>query len=258
MAVTVEHSEDQGSPVESWGGELGFSAIRTLRCSYSDRHTLAGQLLDDDFGRGALYDPRPSTMARVLTVGIKPFAAKQEGSGRIASYDTALLTVPYGFNQGEDADLISESLEPTAEFLTLNFKEFQWDTEVKDKDKTLKEAEAPGRLVKGMDYVLTKYQQTGIPASVLTLPGSCNDAPITAETLGLTFDTETLLFNPPTLSRTINTSGNFFWTITYRFTFHPPGWNTFWRAKNHGYEPIYRTGIGEYINYPPASFVGIV
>lgn len=194
--------------------------------------------------------------AIALTVGATPFKAEQKGSDDVAAYEKALITVEYGPPKGgappEDVEgvLMSESLEPTAEFLTEDYTQFQWGSGATG--IPLKENEAPGRLMRGLDYVVTLHQVTTLPASTLSHVGFVNSVAISPKTVGLTgltFAIETLLYQPPTIQRVITTEGAKKWTVTKRYTYKPNwdganarGWNWFWRAETGIYEQLYLKG----------------
>lgn len=255
----------EGSPTEQWDAN-GFSATRVLRCAWSSRFTLADELLGGDSGRGALYEPKTSTGARATGIAMGPPGGTMLPiSGTIAGYNNAELTVTYGNGPGDSADLVSESLEPTAEFLTLPPEKFLWGSGTVGTGVDLEEDEAPGMLIRGMDYVLTRYQVPYIPIALTTLPGKVNDATVTASLLltspgvCMAFAAETLLFGNPTLQRTTKTDNSPCWTINYRFSYRPSGWNKYWRsgASTPGYETLYEKGGSAYKSYPTASFAGI-
>ncbi len=86
----------------------------------------------------------------------------------------------------------------------------------------------------------------------------------------LTFPAETLLFQPPTIQRTINAIGELTWTVRYRFTFKPNkdkggtprGWNWYFRAKDGAgeegdFEAMYNVGGNQYKQFPTDDFTRI-
>ena len=198
---------------------------------------------------------------------IVPFLSEgnQGGEQSITYADFATVSVQYGPEGSEDTpddpvDLVSEELEPTAEFQTLDYRKFSWlnidgATSLRD----LKEDEAPGRLFRGFNLVRTIFHRATIPASVLTLPGTCNESSYTSGLLGLDFDAETLLFTPPQLSRTVTTDGVGRWTLQVRFEVNPNGWNKFWLPDEGRYAEIgvrneANGNLAPYKNHPPEDF----
>jgi len=212
-----------------------------------------------------------SGVAYVLGFEAQPYSTEeaQLGTGSTTDYEKALVTVYYGRTaSGGDPTstaAYSESLEPTAEFLTLDYSEYTWgDDSGAAKAPVLKENESPGRLVRGLDYIFTRYNQTTVPSAALSLVGFVNTAAVTASSLGITFGAQTLLFNPPTISRTVDATGVGSWTITYRMTYKPnwqggveKGWNWFWRAEEDEYQQIYHKWTSSVVAvYPNAAFTG--
>jgi len=252
MSITfsvVPCCEEHVTQEEQWGeGEITCSVV--LRCTWDNRHLLVADLIGNakEWPYGSFsYPPRCKTAA------IRPAATTYEEDGQGIDYQDALVTANYSTNvdENEEEDLMSESLEPTTEFLTLDHKRFRWGSETGD---PVQEGEAPGKLVKGLNLVRKLFKVTAIPASVLTLPGSVNNAPYTSSILGLTFPAETLLFSPPTLERTITTGGVRAWNVTLKFSYKVGGWNQFWRAATGSVDRMYLVGIGQYNSYPLADF----
>jgi hypothetical protein len=248
--ITVPFSEMPGSPTEEWYYG-GFRATVKLICAWEHRNTLALEVL----GNGGEYYPRlPMTMARARGVSIAPFDARithDPLSGLVAPYasfascEAAVLTIQYDSTGPDGDELITEALEPTAEFQSLGAEGFEWQSVVDElgfewRGRELRAEEAPGLLVRGLDYKVTLHKVLFIPTAVIDLVGCVNDSPIAARFLGLTFPPETLLYNPPTTQRRITVETVEAWTLNYRFTFRPSGWNKFWRAETGKWERIYQ------------------
>lgn len=238
---TVPCEEVHGSKKEG-GDPFGFTASVKLRCLYADRFTLA----DDLVNNGVWPD---FTGAKVKTIAMEPDFAKYTTSGQECVYEHTLLTINY--SSREDADVISESIEPTAEFRLLDHRLFRWSSGT---GALLNEKEAPGQIIRGLNLVRTLYRQSSVPASILTLPGKCSNAIYTSSLLGLTFAAETLLFMPGSITRQIKLSGSPGFNVTVKMSYKPSGWNKFWRQSTGTYESIYAAGGAEYKPYPPASF----
>jgi len=98
------------------------------------------------------------------------------------------------------------------------------------------------------------YNQAAIPASVLTLPGTCNLNPYTSSLTGLTFGAETLLFGIEPIERVWRLTGLAAFTITINMSFKTSGWNKFWNQKTRLYESIYEYNGLEYKPYTPTNF----
>lgn len=251
MPTNVLHWEVNGQPVENWG-EDEFTATRQLRCAWSDRLQLMADLIG---GRDVYpyFDSGSRLTAR--TGGAVPFGRQVGESGVTASYETALVTINYSTKgndkEGNQGDLYSETLEPNVEFLTLGHEDFRWGSA---DGEALKENEAPGRLIRSLDYLLTIYQVYAIPSAVLDLIGCVNYTSWLADLLGLTFPAGTLLYNPPQITRKITFEEIEPWTLSFRFSYRPDGWNKFWRQKTQQFESIYHKDEGLYYNYPEGEF----
>ncbi len=254
-------AEMDGSPTESASME-NFRAVVTMRCAWEDRYSLANEVSDQ-----SIYQRAPDSGARARTVTIEPLTrtlgADDVSLGNL--YEEPKITSEYVGDkrtpQEADGALFSEELQPTAEHLTLPGKNFVWASS----QKRLTDDEAPGILVRGLDYVLTHYGVTTIPAAALTLVGCVNNATVNAYFLGLSFPAETLLFNPPTTTRRVilKPTPQLKWTLVYRFTYKPNGWNKFWdpnKTGGPGFDTIrLRTApAGADVKYYPlAAFTGL-
>ncbi len=261
---TINYAENHGSPQNESLAESGRSATMILRCAWEDRWALMEEILLPFGWRYPHYPVPPPGYGDVRPIatscGCKPFLAKNEGEGQECAYDTALITVQFQpsriTEEEETYDIYAESIEPTAEFLTLDHSLFAWGSANGD---ALKPDEAPGRVERGLDYVYTRYRQATLPAKILTLPGSVNASAITSASLGLTFAAETLLFNPPSIDRTMATDGSDGFTSVYRLSYKKPGWNVYWRSATQKYQAMYlKDGDGEVFKpYEPQSFSGL-
>lgn len=265
--------EDDGSPTEMWT-ENGLTATVHLRCVWANRYTVMGDILNNIRGYPNLLSTEGSPISWAATGSITPVArntavASDEQS---VKYEQALLEIQYqptennrtGAGTPEDPyvySLFSESLEPTAEFLTVNPEGLFWEN---DGLIPLKHEEAPGMLIPSFDYMQTRYRLSTIPSEVLTLIGHCNDAEIKSELLGLDFPAETLLFQPPTMSRQIDSNGDGLWTLHTRYQYKASTWNKYWRSNRASAGPIYKKKEGtvddydEYKAYPLGDFTNIL
>lgn len=241
---SVDCCEEHGTPQEQWGeDEITCSVV--LRCAWSNRYALVADILGNRNAWPYLAGPRAISAAIAWDE-----AAPVSVSGQTASYQDALVTVNYSTNAEEE--LVSESIEPTVEFLTHDYRRFRWASANGD---PLLEGEAPGQQVKGLNLVRTYHKVETIPTAVLTLQGACNDAEYESDLLGLTFAAETLLFQPPNLSRSITTAGAKAWKLTLKFQYKPNGWNKFFRGKVQEWQEIFEVEGGEVVKpYPPEDF----
>lgn len=254
LKLNVDVEEMADSPQESYN-ENGFSASVQLLCPWRNRFDVMQYVLA---GASELYPHAPLTLARARTASSAPFQARvgqlNGSGGELAYYDKAVVTINYVFDSQTESggELFSESLEPTTEFLTIDPSRLKWS----NGDK-LKHEEAPGRLYRGLNYVLTRHNQRAIPPSVMYLPGCVNGGPFTAMLLGVTFAPETLLYQPPACQRSVSRDGTAGWTITYRLSYRYPGWNEFWNSATGKWDTIRNPNNSKYYVYPLGNFNGI-
>lgn len=248
-ALAAKIDELKGSPVES-GALSGVEATATVLVPWVDRWTI----VDDIVGSRRTYPYAPNSGALALSASISPFG-KSTDDGQGLTYEKAKIAIKYGQLDGQQVDggsgtVYAESLQPSAEFMPLNHEKFRWASASGDK---LLEAEAPGRLEIGLDYVQKQYQLSTVPATVLSTIGNVNSGAQVSAILGLTFAAETLLYTTPTLERTIASDGTGKWDLTMAFSYRASGWNKFWRADTQAYARIYIAGGSQYNNYPLSS-----
>jgi len=244
------YAELDGWPREVWGNG-GFRAERKLMCAIADVNAV---LIELAAAGGQIYPYRPNTLARAITAEVEGFGVIGYQSPNMGSYEWAIITVRYstfGPHSPNGSTFVSEQLQPSGEFITLEEGDLRWDS---DEGTALKDREAPGKFIPGFDYLVTFYYVDNIPAAADTLVDYCNSAAITAYTLGRTFAAETLLYRGLSARRDIQFGGAPSWRLTYRFSYRAVGWNVFWRAgaSPPAFESIYHKdgGGSRYINHP--------
>lgn len=267
---------------EQWGDDGSFTVPLTMKCDWKDRHRLALQLMGGLSINGTFLAPQSYqdlSAAKVRSIGIQPMPAQcvqpLNGDKRVFTIEQsngdpgfAMLDVEYrtpDANSGETVDeetIITESLEPTSEYLSTGAEGFYWSPNANPTEGSmtddiaipLEEDEAPGRQFRSFDWVYTKHQVLSLPNELIEFTDSVNVAAVTSRTLGYTFDKETLLYKPPTFNRAITVDGAQAWTWTARFGYKPQGWNKFWRNDPNvgGFVPMfYRNGEDNYTEYRP-------
>jgi hypothetical protein len=166
----------------------------------------------------------------------------------------ALVTISYST---KITDSITEELEPTAEFQTLDHRWFRWGSATGD---SLREEEAPGRLQRGFNYTISQVDMTPpLAASYVALIGSVNNAAFTSPRLGFQFAAETLLYAPPSISRKTNSAGVVKLDVTRKFTYNPNTWNKFFRAKTGTWDFLYLAGSATpFKPYPTANLTPVL
>lgn len=259
----IDCAEKHASISESMQAAQGIAAQVTLNCAWADRFLLMADLLSNMrvWPNGGFTIPPKAQACSCIPV---PGAYIQVGQACV--YELAEVTVNYSH---KIVDVFSETLEPTAEFITADHKQFAWVDEVIPAEEeggedtftgpVLLEGEAPGFLLRSCNLVRTLYNIPTLPSDILTLVGMSNDDDYTSALLGITFPTETLMFCPPQPSRTFNSVGTEGWTLQMKFACKPNGWNKFWRPAanggNGGWDQIYHIeSKGLYKPHPPADF----
>ena len=242
----MAHTEVGASPTEELDG-LKFEATRTLECAFDDRLTLGRELQGEvrEIADGEFEWMRPQRYphmdyAFVDQVSVDPFGKTTgSGSSAVQNWESARLTVVYripktgGVDQddedAEDELLVTESLEPTMEILTIPNQKLWWDAGC---TKRLSMTEAPAYLLRTCNWVYAREKLPTLGDEFFTYIGKVNNAAITSRTIGYTFPPETLLYKPPHTEREIWVSGAKTWKATLRLTVKPEGWNVFPRVKD--------------------------
>lgn len=235
------------------------SAEVTIRVPWADRYEAAA---------GALGNAEPqlgiaSVVCLEATITPFPSAATVDGQGLV--YEDALIKLKYGTVPGGasatktdpvsgEEVIVTESLEPTIEYLKLDPKGFRWTSA---DGRPLKENEAPSREMRGMNLVRAVQNMETLDTSILTLAGKTNTDAYASTLLGITFPAETLLWVPPSLRRTVKADGTDTMSVVLKLAYKEKGWNKFWRADKSGddkYDTIFDIAANaQYKNFPPAS-----
>jgi len=247
MYSSVDCCEEHGTARENFGEDATECDV-VLRCDWADRYLLVADLLDNRRAWPNLsawtYPPRAVTCAG------QPVKSSYTESGQQCVYTDYLLAVRYSTDAEED--LVAETVEPTAEFITQDYRRFRWGSAA---GTPILEAEAPGKLLHGLNLVRQIFKWSSpLPGTLLTCVGGVNNAAYVSALLNLTFATETLLFQPPTLNRTVTTAGAKAWNATMKFSYKPDNWNKFWRAATEDFERMYDYYGGQYDSYPQVDF----
>lgn len=247
------YKELNGWPKEKWTQDA-FTAERLLICAWDDRDEVVAEMAANG---GQLYPYKPWMGARSVGASAVGYGTmKGEASPGLGYYDEAAVTVYYSTSAptmvSTGGAYVSESIEPSAEYLQVDYEDFRWGS---SSGTEAKPSEAPTKLIPGIDYILTFHRVMYIPDAANTLVDYCNAGPVSAYTLRRTFPAETLLYRGYTASRDLGGGSSMTWKYSLRFSYRPAGWNTFWRAETGTFEPIYHVnGSGRYINHPLGNF----
>jgi hypothetical protein len=248
---------------EQWTNDK-LSATVGLKCPWMQRHDTMANLLI--FAKLWPYDAGYKMRAvsgSILPFGQNPQDYLDDVGGHGLKYDHAHLTVNFEtadvYEHSSGAKIIySEEISPTAEMLTLPPDKIRWSNPTTG--KYIKPEEAPSMLQVGFDYGLTYYNLSSVPTAFLNLTGLCNNDFVPSSFFGVSFPLETLLYNPPTVSRSVSLSASASrYTLRSRLTFKSGTWNRFWNIDTGNWEYMYRDGDPNPIkNYPPSNFAGIL
>ncbi len=264
--LTITHEEMKNSPREGYQDDGQFAATRILRCAWADRHTFAIELKGKIEIDGAIFniiqphaypDFARAFVSTVNMTGVGRVTAA-DANNEQAQYEKAQLSVvyktsPFQYDQDDDDQvLVEESLEGSAEFLTVSSEEYFWDSAQED---PLTVEEAPGRLIQGADWVYTILEIPEIPAGLFSLIGLVNDKAVRSQSLGQVFAAETLLVQPFEPQRQISVLGVGAWRLALRFSYKPTGWNQFYRRGSTAPQPLFNK-IGDPLTGADGFYTG--
>lgn len=270
--TTVVYEEIHGSRREDLSDQ-GIRGSRTLKCAWADRITLARDLRGYTEPSGTdqiIHLPQvlPGwSNVPVSAVSISGFGASSSDGGNttIASYAHALLDVTYQpngseDNQGGDNPFASESIEGAAEFLKLSSEKLYWDNA---QTEPVLDAEAPGRLIRMLDWTIQIEEMASLPSDLFSLVGYVNQNSAISPRFGYQFEAETLLLQPPRIRRKITTDGTGTWAVDIKLTFRPGGWNKFFRSGQTtsgvwNPVPMYDSSGNELKTYPTGDFATLL
>lgn len=229
-STTVASKEVGYTLREDHDVDSGSNMSVQLECAWADRYNLLNEILGNEYTwpHGAFTN----VVAKKAQIIPQRTQYTEHGSGGGIVYQTALVTIQYlapnnNIDETAGGDLYSETLEPVVEFIKQNPDRFAWASGT---GPPVSKEEAPGKQVYMMNIVRTLYNLASVPAAVFTCIGGVNDTAYVSATLGFSFGVETLLYQPPTLSRTVKIDGTKLWSLTMKFAYKPNGWNQFWRA----------------------------
>lgn len=270
-AITVGYEEmttPQQSPTEELPHE-GFTATRILVCDWEDRLTLAKELrgytehsgdtiINHESHRYPHNEQLIAMSVSIAGMGV----VSSPASLMVAEWTKGVLTVQYAvpeWSGSEDNEgpttLVSESIEPAAEFLTVSGKKLYWDASQAD---LIGEDEEIPYLIRMAEWVFTMHRMPYVPSGSWTLIGHCNSSGVASKSLNFTFPAETLQFKAPRLSREITTDGYGAWQIEYRMTYNPQGWNKRFNPKTAAWATVYDSDGDELVFHPKSDFSSFI
>ena len=254
MAISVTYNEMDGWPKEMATLE-GFAAERKLKCAWGDRTKLMVEIMS--YGNNVYpYNDSLATVTHIPRCeGLRKGKMSVGAQSHMASYVYAVVTVnysTYGLATGYHPVshlLITESLDTSFEFSTLDRTDLQWADET-----ALKPNEAPGKIEPIMDYMLMYHAASFIPASVLSLPGKVNSNAVSTYLLGISFPVETVLYMGARAKHRLTTTGLTAIQLAHQFKYKASGWNKAYRIKTKSYEDVFDKAGNPVKKYESGSF----
>lgn len=244
----IECFEVKGTAREDYSIEGGIQASVRLEVSGANRISLINDLLANQRAWPALS--AMTQPPRAYAASAVPFSTDQVVDGQVYTWDVYQVDVKYSTDPTRT--IVSESIEPSAEFVRLDHRFFRWAS-----GAPLTDQEAPGLLKPGLILSKTYYQQTLVPNEVLTGAGKVHNASYTSS-FGLTFAAESLLYLPNPVTKTVTTAGSDGYTYTNKFSWNPYGWNKFYRPATNSWENIYDL-LGNVVKpYAPANLSALL
>ncbi len=275
----IEYDHFPGSPTESGSWDF-FTAVCNYKVEWQHRIRFIQDMLGFTTGstvyQAHQYIPEGTGIiynAFAISADIAPIIAQSPTAG--ITYKYANVTINYStpdYDQPPEGETVyvTESLEPAAEFITLNRDGLYFGTgasAVSLKDQNI---EPPAKIERMTDWVYTIHRVPTLPSEVLTLPGKINSAAAYSRSLNITWPALTLLCGNPSLDRQITSQGVTAWTVTFRFTYRnhgdaatPLGWQHFPRTDTVAtgnallFERI-TDGTDNIKIYEEASFAGLI
>ena len=146
-----------------------------LQCPWANRYAVLTNILR--YAPAWPYHSEPIAYAVDGGIANAGGANRVDGSG--LNYAEAILDIRFEtVSRSEGGTVYDESIEPTAELLTIAHNDFRWGSAG---GTPLLPAEAQNRLELEIDYNVTLYNLTSIPGAVLTLRGKSNSGNYVAE-----------------------------------------------------------------------------
>jgi len=231
-----------GSPQEEWDAN-GFRATVELIVPWATRYATAFQFKGGLSGtarvRPMRYTPFPLAvctsvrMAPGFTIGgisyagvvVDPVQYLTAGCRMTVTFET--VDWEGGHRLLTDKTLnVSESLDGSADFITLPLKEVYWDMAAKN---PLKAIEAPARCERLTIWTLNLLNVDTLPVNLFDNAGLVNSDVLTSAKYGRTFAAETLLWLAPTVRDAASAENTRGFNVTLPLSHNAEGWNKFWK-----------------------------
>ena len=240
MAFTIPHYEVQGFPREQQTLSK-FTAVRAVRCLWSQRYSLAWELLDptnlypyNAFKAYCVHvDYRPwGEGDRIVAQSTHPTDVKLshylDWALVIAKYTTANIAYVNGL-------LIEERL-----VTGLEHRKGVWQRMQIGEGETARaafDAEAPTRLEPVGWYMLRYPRYPTLPPAVTVIEGCINSGAYATKILGYTFPVRTMMYKGGKVERSLTTGGVSAWDVTHEAEIKRTRWDYIWDQFTATYVP---------------------
>lgn len=266
--TVIAYSETDSYDESTWSGSV------ELECPWEDRYLVSGNILD----YGILWPYNPDALMPVVGASIKaaPNSRTSLVDG-VQCYEKARIVLKFSrngpeiFEQGGTEDdggppiRYTEEIDVSGEMLRLPPDNFYWEgTGTEGPFVNVKTDEAPNMPLFGLDYIVKWTKVRSLPITLLTTLNHVNSATIVSNSLGLTFEPQTLLFNPPKISRSVTLISSLdLYDLECRWSYRAQGWNRFYRAQTQAFEQMFidlpgDAGITEFEPFIPVSFADML
>lgn len=241
--MPVTQNEWEGYPQERFT-RRAFEATRRLKCAWTDRYTLLGELI------GVAYPYASGSNAIPVAATIEPMGWITSS----ATYQHAIITVQYSNEVRKiDSKFISEEFLPAKEIIELDYRDFEWSG-----GGALTAMQRPRLIIPIIDIRTTFYDIAAAPTTALSLMGGVNNAPATSFTTGITFATGRLLYDSFEYGRNVSLAQADTFKIEYLFHARPVDWNYFFnpnKAGGAGFDSMKILSTGA--TYIPHAYVNL-
>lgn len=249
----VSCDEEHGTVNANYSIEGGIQASVGLRVTNANKELLVDDLLSNQREWPHTgFTEKPRAYAASLT----PVATEGPGGGAPSTGQTINYThwiANVSYTTDPTRTLISESIEPSGEFVRLDHRLFRWNND----NAPLLPGESPGILRRRLKLTRRLFQQPAVPTAILSV-GAVHNAAYASPLLGITFAANTLLLEPQPVERTITTAGSEGFNYTISFLYQPEGWNKYWRTDTQAWDSIKLADGTAYNSYPPTNLSALL
>lgn len=245
---SVECDEVHGTRSENYSVEAITCEV-TLKVSAANKNALVIDLILN----GMWPDPDMDFPPKVRSCVATPVVVNSSTPAGNQSFIFSEYNVKVSYSTDESEDLVSETLEPDAEFMRLDHTFFRWKAD----GAPLTPGEAPGLLVPKMKLTREFFNRIAVPSELL-LAGHVHNANYTSPTFGLTFAANTLMLMPQPVSVTRTTAGSGKFNYGASFLYNSFTWNKFLRLDAGTYDSIILPNGSDAISYPMSNLITLL